>query len=80
MPAPGSAARGHVHDQERGDRAADDSAREGQRRPAVVIYQDTFNSLWNEYDLVQKEEAVALATDYLERFQDFLDSQSRCAP
>lgn len=31
-----------------------------------VIYQDTLNSLYNERDLVPKDEAVALATTYYE--------------
>lgn len=31
-----------------------------------VMYIDTFNALWNEWDLVSHSQAIALATDYYE--------------
>lgn len=37
------------------------------QRQSVKIYQDTHNGLWNEQDLIEEEEARALAIAYWEK-------------
>ena len=43
-----------------------------------VIYQDTLNGLWNEYELVLHEEALALITIYKNARQADLDRLNSC--
>lgn len=43
-----------------------------------VIYQDTLNGLWNEYDLVLHEEALALITIYNYARQADLERLASC--
>jgi hypothetical protein len=43
-----------------------------------VIYVDTFNALWNEWDLVVLSEAQTVAVAYLERQLAALNSLNSC--
>jgi hypothetical protein len=40
----------------------------------AVLYEDTFNGLWNEWDLVRREEAIAVILNYQAKLQDSLDA------
>ncbi len=44
----------------------------------TVMYIDTFNALWNEFDLVTFSEAQLLATTYLEDLLEELDKVDLC--
>lgn len=44
----------------------------------TVLYVDTLNALWNEFDLVPFSEAQVLATAYLEGLLDELDKIDLC--
>ena len=44
----------------------------------VVMYIDTFNGLWNEYDLIKLEEAQILAQDYLMDLLIDLEKINKC--
>ena len=43
-----------------------------------VLYQDTLNGLWNEYDLVTLDEASALSAVYRQKRQDDLSRLATC--
>lgn len=38
-------------------------------RHTTILYQDTYNGLWNDYDLCTEQEATDLAIAYLEKQQ-----------
>jgi hypothetical protein len=44
----------------------------------VVLYVDTFNGLWNERDLVTRDEAELLVEEYRQRVQDELNQLRQC--
>lgn len=44
----------------------------------IVLYFDTFNGLWNEWDLVPLSEAQLLATIYLQSLLDDLSEIETC--
>jgi hypothetical protein len=44
----------------------------------VVLYQDTFNGLWNEFDLVPFEGAVELIQAHLDSIENDLSRLSPC--
>lgn len=44
----------------------------------LVMYVDTFNALWNEYDLISHSQAIALATAYYEDLLEDLEEIDKC--
>lgn len=46
--------------------------------PNAVLYQDTFNALWDEDDLVTYEAAVALADAYLSKAAALIRAANKC--